>query len=60
MEDLPEYMKLLYQILMDLHEEMEEFLARMGKLHQLNYVKETVIKFEYVFIILIVFLTKLK
>ncbi|KAL7616054.1 hypothetical protein Lser_V15G03170 [Lactuca serriola] len=41
-EDLPEYMKLLYQILMDLHEEMEEFLARMGKLHQLNYVKETI------------------
>ncbi|CAI9269157.1 unnamed protein product [Lactuca saligna] len=41
-EDLPEYMKLLYQMLMDLHEEMGEFLARMGKLHQLNYVKDTI------------------
>ncbi|KAI3510524.1 hypothetical protein L1887_17587 [Cichorium endivia] len=40
LDDLPENMKLLYQMLMNLFEEMEEILASMGQVHHLNYVKE--------------------
>nr|KAJ0227746.1 hypothetical protein LSAT_V11C100034560 [Lactuca sativa] len=40
-DGLPEYMKLIYQMLMHLDEEMKEFLVGMGKVHQHKYVKET-------------------
>nr|UTK56354.1 TPS2 [Atractylodes lancea] len=37
---LPEYMKLIYQELMGVYEEMEEILAKEGKAHRTNYAKE--------------------
>ncbi|CAH1443232.1 unnamed protein product [Lactuca virosa] len=40
LDELPENMKLIYRILMNLYEEMEEILAKMGKSHHLNYVQE--------------------
>ncbi|CAH1451901.1 unnamed protein product [Lactuca virosa] len=40
-DNLPENMKLLYQMLMNLFEEMEETLAKQGKVNHLNYVKES-------------------
>ncbi|KAI3510535.1 hypothetical protein L1887_17603 [Cichorium endivia] len=49
LDDLPQSMRLLYKMIMNFFEEMEEILARMGKVHRLNYVKEalTMMK-EYV------------
>ncbi|XP_024964824.1 beta-caryophyllene synthase-like [Cynara cardunculus var. scolymus] len=41
---LPEYMKLIYQVLMDTYKEMEEKLAKEGKAYHLSYSKEFVIK----------------
>ncbi|KAL7618016.1 hypothetical protein Lser_V15G00172 [Lactuca serriola] len=40
LDELPENMKLIYRMLMNLYEEMEEILAKMGKSHHLNYVQE--------------------
>nr|AXB27405.1 E-beta-Farnesene synthase 2 [Tanacetum cinerariifolium] len=37
---LPEYMKLIYQELVNLHVDMEESLEKEGKSYQINYVKE--------------------
>ncbi|KAJ0433272.1 putative beta-farnesene synthase [Helianthus annuus] len=37
---LPEYMKQIYQQLLNLHQEMEESLEKEGKAYQINYVKE--------------------
>ncbi|KAF5809702.1 putative (-)-beta-caryophyllene synthase [Helianthus annuus] len=37
---LPEYMKLIYQALMDAYEEMEEIMKTEGKAHHLSYAKE--------------------
>nr|QIT07369.1 beta-caryophyllene synthase 2 [Atractylodes lancea] len=37
---LPEYMKPLYQMVMDAYSEMEEIMANEGKSYHLNYVKE--------------------
>nr|ADT64306.1 E-beta-farnesene synthase 1 [Artemisia annua] len=37
---LPEYMKLIYQELVNLHVEMEESLEKEGKTYQIHYVKE--------------------
>ncbi|KAI3510528.1 hypothetical protein L1887_17594 [Cichorium endivia] len=41
-DDLPQSMRLVYKMLMNFFEVMEEFLASMGKVHRLNYVKEAV------------------
>ncbi|KAI3678472.1 hypothetical protein L6452_37766 [Arctium lappa] len=41
---LPDYMKLIYQVLMDMYKEMEELLAKEGKAYHLSYSKEFVIK----------------
>ncbi|KAK9072968.1 hypothetical protein SSX86_007290 [Deinandra increscens subsp. villosa] len=41
LDDLPEYMKLLYQMIFDVHKEMEEFMRSYGKEHHLNYMKES-------------------
>ncbi|KVH54711.1 hypothetical protein Ccrd_025694 [Cynara cardunculus var. scolymus] len=41
---LPDYMKLIYQVLMDTYKEMEEMLAKEGKAYHLSYSKEFVIK----------------
>ncbi|GJU98334.1 (E)-beta-farnesene synthase-like protein [Tanacetum coccineum] len=40
MDMLPEYMKLIYQELVNLHVDMEESLEKEGKTYQINYVKE--------------------
>ncbi|KAM0058361.1 putative beta-farnesene synthase [Helianthus debilis subsp. tardiflorus] len=37
---LPEYMKQIYQQLLNLHQEMEESLEKEGKAYQIHYVKE--------------------
>nr|GEZ44427.1 (E)-beta-farnesene synthase-like [Tanacetum cinerariifolium] len=39
---LPEYMKLIYQELVNLHVDMEESLEKEGKSYQINYVKDMV------------------
>ncbi|XP_076898103.1 beta-caryophyllene synthase-like [Bidens hawaiensis] len=38
---LPEYMKLVYQMVLGVHKEMEEIMAKNGKSHHLNYYKES-------------------
>nr|XP_043635533.1 beta-caryophyllene synthase-like [Erigeron canadensis] len=38
---LPEYMKLIFQALIDIYEEMEEILTKEGKSYQLSYAKES-------------------
>ncbi|KAI7754151.1 hypothetical protein M8C21_019344 [Ambrosia artemisiifolia] len=42
---LPEYMKLLYQALLDIYKEMEEILGKEGKAYHLNYAKESMNEF---------------
>nr|GEY15924.1 beta-caryophyllene synthase-like [Tanacetum cinerariifolium] len=42
---LPEYMKLLYQALLDIYKEMEEIMMKEGKAHHLNYAKESMKEF---------------
>ncbi|KAI3762391.1 hypothetical protein L1987_52821 [Smallanthus sonchifolius] len=37
---LPEYMKLIYQALMDVYTEMEEIMEKEGKAYHVNYAKE--------------------
>ncbi|KAK1410789.1 hypothetical protein QVD17_37328 [Tagetes erecta] len=44
-DELPEYMKLIYQILMNLFEEMKEILSKDGKASHLNYIKEAMIEY---------------
>ena len=39
---LPEYMKLLYQGVLDIYKEMEEIMGKEGKAHHLSYAKESV------------------
>ncbi|KAD6119267.1 hypothetical protein E3N88_10538 [Mikania micrantha] len=40
MDELPNYMKLIYKGLLDIYEEMEETMAKEGKAHHVNYAKE--------------------
>ncbi|KAI3819789.1 hypothetical protein L1987_13641 [Smallanthus sonchifolius] len=40
-DELPEYMKLIYQSLMDVYKEMEEIMGKEGKAYHLNYAKES-------------------
>nr|AYJ71561.1 bisabolol synthase [Eremanthus erythropappus] len=40
LDELPEYMKLVYQELVNVHQEMEESLEKEGKAFQIHYVKE--------------------
>nr|AIG92848.1 sesquiterpene synthase 4 [Matricaria chamomilla var. recutita] len=42
---LPEYMKLIYKGLLDIHEEMEILMAKEGKAHYLDYAKESMKEF---------------
>ncbi|KVH94560.1 Terpene synthase, metal-binding domain-containing protein [Cynara cardunculus var. scolymus] len=44
LEMLPEYMKLIYQKLMDMYKEMEDMLVKEGRAYHLSYSKEFVIK----------------
>ncbi|KAI7732110.1 hypothetical protein M8C21_028973 [Ambrosia artemisiifolia] len=39
-DELPDYMKLLYKSLLDVYEEMEVIMAKEGKAHHVNYAKE--------------------
>ena len=39
---LPEYMKLLYQGVLDIYKQMEEIMGKEGKAHHLGYAKESV------------------
>ncbi|KAD3338094.1 hypothetical protein R6Q59_027212 [Mikania micrantha] len=38
---LPDYMKLIYKMLMDCYDEMEEIMASEGKAYQVGYAKES-------------------
>ncbi|KAK9049066.1 hypothetical protein SSX86_031968 [Deinandra increscens subsp. villosa] len=38
---LPEYMKLIYNALLDIYKEMEEIMGKEGKAHHLSYAKES-------------------
>ncbi|XP_076886255.1 alpha-isocomene synthase-like [Bidens hawaiensis] len=40
LDNLTEYMKPLYRMLLDIYEDMEKILAKMGKAHHLNYSRE--------------------
>nr|QQG64114.1 TPS3 [Parthenium argentatum] len=40
LDTLPEYMKLIYQELLNHHQEMEELIEKEGKAYQIQYVKE--------------------
>ncbi|KAI3735794.1 hypothetical protein L6452_15309 [Arctium lappa] len=42
---LPEYMKPLYQMVMDVNKQMEEIMANEGKSYHVNYVKECIIEY---------------
>ncbi|KAJ9560673.1 hypothetical protein OSB04_005833 [Centaurea solstitialis] len=41
LDALPQYMKLVYEIVMGVYQEMEEIMAKEGKAYHLTYVKET-------------------
>ncbi|KAI3794694.1 hypothetical protein L1987_37327 [Smallanthus sonchifolius] len=45
LDSLPVYMKLIYKILLDVYEEMEETMGKEGKAYELNYAKESMIEF---------------
>nr|XP_043635879.1 beta-caryophyllene synthase-like [Erigeron canadensis] len=45
MDVLPEYMKLIFQALIDIYEEMEEILTKEGKSYQLSHAKESMKEF---------------
>ncbi|KAI3499842.1 hypothetical protein L1887_35656 [Cichorium endivia] len=45
LEELPENMKLIYRMLMNLYEEMDKTLEKMGKAHHLKYVREAMNEF---------------
>ncbi|KAM0001679.1 putative alpha-isocomene synthase [Helianthus debilis subsp. tardiflorus] len=47
LDDLPESMKLIHRMLLDMYEDMEKILIKMGKAHHLNYSKEAV-SFQYI------------
>ncbi|KAI3807447.1 hypothetical protein L1987_23375 [Smallanthus sonchifolius] len=40
MDELPDYMKLIYKSLLDVYDEMEDIMAKEGKAHHVNYAKE--------------------
>nr|GEV27659.1 (E)-beta-farnesene synthase-like [Tanacetum cinerariifolium] len=40
LDELPEYMKLIYQEQLSLHQEMEKLLEKEGKTYQIHYIKE--------------------
>lgn len=42
LDTLPEYMKLIYKGLLDIHEEMENMMANEGTSYYLNHAKESV------------------
>lgn len=42
MDGLPEYMKLIYEGLLDIYKEMEEIMACEGKSYHLSYAIESV------------------
>ncbi|XP_076912357.1 epi-cedrol synthase-like [Bidens hawaiensis] len=44
-DELPENMKLIYRILMNLFGEMEETMSKEGKSFHLNYIKEAMIEY---------------
>ncbi|KAD3338017.1 hypothetical protein E3N88_33538 [Mikania micrantha] len=41
-DELPDYMKLIYKMLMDCYGEMEEIMANEGKAYQVGYAKEAI------------------
>ncbi|KAD3338100.1 hypothetical protein E3N88_33621 [Mikania micrantha] len=41
-DELPDYMKLIYKMLMDCYGEMEEIMASEGKAYQVGYAKEAI------------------
>nr|GEU62861.1 (E)-beta-farnesene synthase-like [Tanacetum cinerariifolium] len=40
LDELPEYMKLIYQVQFNVHQKMEESLEKEGKAYQIHYIKE--------------------
>nr|XP_043637381.1 alpha-isocomene synthase-like [Erigeron canadensis] len=45
LEGLPEQMKLIYQMLVNIYEDMEGVLKKMGKAHHLNYIREAMMEY---------------
>nr|XP_043636635.1 alpha-isocomene synthase-like [Erigeron canadensis] len=45
LEGLPEKMKLVYQMLLNIYEDMEGILKKMGKAHHLNYIREAMMEY---------------
>ncbi|KAL7582210.1 hypothetical protein Lser_V15G42220 [Lactuca serriola] len=45
LDELPEYMKLIYEGLLNIYKEMEEIMACEGKSYHLNYAKEAMKEF---------------
>ncbi|KAJ0796074.1 putative (-)-beta-caryophyllene synthase [Helianthus annuus] len=44
-DELPEYMKQIYQELLDVYIEMEEIMGKEGKAHHVSYAKEAISKY---------------
>lgn len=42
MDQLPKYMKVCYQALLDVYTEIEEKLGKEGKLYRIHYAREAV------------------
>ncbi|XP_076913015.1 alpha-isocomene synthase-like [Bidens hawaiensis] len=45
LDNLPKYMKPLYEMLLELYGDMEKILIKMGKAHYLNYSREAMIEY---------------
>ncbi|XP_071714758.1 alpha-isocomene synthase-like [Rutidosis leptorrhynchoides] len=45
LEDLPDKMKLVYRMLVEMYEHMENVLSKMGKAHHINFIKESLIEY---------------
>lgn len=42
LDDLPDYMKFLYKITLDLYEEIEQEMQKSGRAYTINYYKKAV------------------
>ncbi|KAI7746588.1 hypothetical protein M8C21_005742 [Ambrosia artemisiifolia] len=45
LDNLPESMKLIHRMILDMYEDMEKILLKMGKSHHLDYSKEAMIEY---------------
>jgi len=52
LDDLPDYMKFLYRITLDLYEEIEQEMQKSGRTYAINYYKKAVWIFRLLLFIL--------